>query len=862
MTRIIRPSNSRKFSHRHLESLELRGLLSNLPVIASLIPGGPQLVPPGTVAYAETLSSVGPITSEPANASNVPTGPDQLVITFDRPVNTFDLGLFDIRLDRVEGDGTTTSVFDPSNWPQLVANNNDGFDPTFTTLTIPLNGPLADGHYQIVLVGGSLISSDISDGQWDPFSDYVFSDFTVGSGGVEEERGSPKDPVTSSYLSQNPGTVVTGLKDLGTLPVTSAIEPDSFSPIPGNGVAKLYRFEVPQGHHWQVGIGAQILNSNGSFLTSMGLYRIDPDGNLTQIPLVDQSTGITRTAVHGLTYVGLDSGEYCLAVTGTFTGVSSNGEYQLQLTASPADQPVRVSDFQLNWIRKTDPAPAGLTIQFTGPVSLSPFGKSYKGASPLQVVDTAGRLWSVLPFNYDATTNSLTLVFGDQLPAGTYYLKIGKTNALTDLAGWTPKMDGLPSGYLATWTVSPASESVQPSNLGVVWPLADGPISRTEELSIGATHSYIFDVIVPCFYKLQSTVSSGITAFQILSYDGVTLFDSLATRGFNNNLIHLEAGSYRLVITGRSLNGASLSWTLATQNLGGDSLLDNGVGQWSAQTFGSMTGAEGLNSKGYAGPSQQSANSSISASNFAASQATTLASPPLLTPLASAPLGSPTSQSISVGVVGPSVEAGLVTVADNTRGLLTGIQYASSSRSLVLSASPTPRLDHPSPDADAAELIELTELSTVDADRDALASTEWIMGIGRFVENFLNVWGKESSTASDSGDRRIQLDELATSERIEATKDLNTRDERASMELPLGILVTAAVACRVKEPIRRWWRKDHRGRGTSTLNHNASTGNGRQAGPRGPSRFGHGPHFGIRRRSALTSRTARKSHEG
>ena len=142
MTRIIRPGYYRKFSHRHLEALELRGLLSNLPVMTSPIPGGPQALLPGTVAYSETVPSAGPITSDPANASNVSTSPSQLVITFNQPVNSFDLGLFDIRLDRIGNDGTTTSVFDPSNWPQLIANNNDGLDPTFTTLTISLDTPL------------------------------------------------------------------------------------------------------------------------------------------------------------------------------------------------------------------------------------------------------------------------------------------------------------------------------------------------------------------------------------------------------------------------------------------------------------------------------------------------------------------------------------------------------------------------------------------------------------------------------------------------------------------------------------------------------------------------------------------------
>ena len=74
---------------------------------------------------------------------------------------------------RVDDRGGTSPLFDPA-FPPLAT-----FDPTGTIATIPLDQPLAAGHYRIVLAGGIALSDFLSGGNWDTGVDQSLADFSV-----------------------------------------------------------------------------------------------------------------------------------------------------------------------------------------------------------------------------------------------------------------------------------------------------------------------------------------------------------------------------------------------------------------------------------------------------------------------------------------------------------------------------------------------------------------------------------------------------------------------------------------------------------------------------------------------------------
>ena len=915
MIRAVRQTRKRLFQDCPLESLEWRGLLSTLPSIPSsyvnvsvVAPGSENAGPEqGSIAFGEAIFSDTQITTEPGDGSRTETGPSQL-INFDQPVDSLDLGFNDIRLDRVNGDGTTTPLFDLVNWPQPIANNNDGFDLTFTQLLINLDAPLEPGTYQLVIVGGSMISIDLANGRWDPFEDYAFSTFTIGSpastdpGGENQEESEEEgrgeggsgglggvwheNPAVDQYEALQPNADVQDFTDLGTLPIVSPISSEIQSPIPGKSGVALYRFVVPDGHHWQLGLGAQPVNGAGQFQTSFTLYRLGTNGTWEVVALSDPGGGIRDDARNGLTYLGVDAGTYYLAVTGTFTtpgglSLSSAGTFQLYVEATPADQPSTVTGFQLNWANPDDSSPAGFSIKFSGPIALNGFGEANTSTPPLEVVDANGKVWEIIPLNYLHQDNLLTMVFGNPLPAGTYTLRIGAVNGLTDLAGWTPVAGGLPNGVLATWTVAEKQSPAPDPYLGILWPKSLVGLTGSGLLDQAVSESSRFVVITPGFYKLQTFLGAGEVEVRILAIDGSTYLDTVIDSALDSQQIYLPIGAYTLIWTGHGAEASQFHWVLNAAKIDWESLLNNGVGQWSTLNLGFGTTTNNDPNSNPASPNSNanspnspvtspvlphpSTNSGGSTTGGATTAQVTATQPLLLTPSITTPLGQPTAQIQGIAVVGPAVTSEATVVADNSPGLTAGIRYESNTTAGVgvsqstfeepptfestSASAPTssPAADPPS----QPEMVERSERESREADLNALASADWILGIGEMIQNWLQPSPRNDVVPDESRSNllsRVLIAGKGSGQDAPMGGEGSDRVERASFGLPLGVVVASAIALRAKDPIRRWWRKDGRRLSKAFFSRNrlASDRNGPdRKSPAATEHHRHipGPHF-------------------
>ena len=73
----------------------------------------------------------------------------------------------------------------------------------------------------------------------------------------------------------------------------------------------------------------------------------------------------------------------------------------------------------------------------------------------MTVVNSSGRTWPITATDYQESRNSLSFIFDEPLPAGTYSLEVPAHGGLTDLSG-DPVIgpSGSPPGILATWTVA------------------------------------------------------------------------------------------------------------------------------------------------------------------------------------------------------------------------------------------------------------------------------------------------------------------------------------------------------------------------------------------------------------------------
>jgi hypothetical protein len=221
----------------------------------------------------------------------------------------------------------------------------------------------------------------------------------------------------------------------------------------------------------------------------------------------------------------------------------------------------------------------------------------------------------------------------------------------------------------------------------------------------------------------------------------------------------------------------------------------------------------------------------------------------------------PTTGIQAISTVGPAVTPGAIAVADNSPRLVGGIRYVrtdhvemgdyangqrNDSSTLAVIA---PRSMTPAPNAAAVLTDQVkTDDRSREADRLALSSTDWILGIGQRIQD----WLESSSLGGDllpdldaDAARATSLAGIGQQEESSLQGDDHDRVEQASLRLPLGVLLTTAFVVRTRDPIRRWWKKAARRHANPVSGQNQSTSDNASVGRRENHPNGTKPGFNI-----------------
>ena len=568
-----------------VEALEPRQLLSGVPGVIANVTGSipplgvagsslsaagflaqPADTPVENGAQPGTSASQALITTVPANGAQLIHSPDSLVVTFNQQDNIYWDWWQDgnVQLDQINNDGTTTPLFDPNN-PPLAQ-----FDTSGTQATIPLDPTLMPGHYQIVLVGGSGLSSFLSEGGdlWDPSRDLILADFTVAA------------PVVPA------GVTFDHALDLGT--IGSQVPPQSgYLDLAAAQTYALYEVTLGQGHFWRLGVELDAQRIGYSLLGALTLF----DSNGKVLATRDSGTGLTDAPDDPYLFAGLNPGQYYIGVsgagnlpghpggydpvTGTIgtVGQAQGGSYKLQIVADPADSLTQVTGFSLLRADPVDPTPTGLTLTFSGAIDPN----SLKSNSPVLIYDASGKAWPMTPCSYDG--NQVSFVFNQPLPPGQYTVAVPPSGGLADLTGRAPVSPGPTPGVLATFTVKSATSSAVAGNLGIVWPAVQSGVSQSVTILPGQTVESRVFIPATGFYSLYGSFTQGSTTITRLGPYGLTVIDPASSGLFQKYYMHLAEGVYYFSFSAAGSQSVLGRWTLVPGQIDFEWLVNNGVSQ-------------------------------------------------------------------------------------------------------------------------------------------------------------------------------------------------------------------------------------------------------------------------------------------
>jgi hypothetical protein len=801
---------------------------------------------------AANLISVG--TVQPAPGAQLAQSPQSLVITFNQP-NTgvdqpnyalFDSSGADFQLEQINSDGSRTPVFDLNDSPPPeVSSELATTTRTVTTFTIPLQSSLGldppytlpydltlqPGTYELELVGGTGLSADASGsnpGLWDSSQPHVISRFTVLGAGASLAGATPLGTIGSNVQT-----------------VFGSLNPDDF-----HSAVAIYQFKLGQGHFWQVGLSIGATSIGSGLLPALALF--DANGNV--LATRNAGTGLPSDPNDPYILTGLAPGTYYVGVSGAANLPDVSGGYdpimgtpgaaglhqpggpfafQLGLIAQPHDYSTKLVSFSVDRADPNDPSPTGLTLTFNGPIDLSNLFVPDTRLTALKVIDSSGREWSITAEGYQVQNAQLTLVFDQPLPEGHYSLVMPALGGLTDLAGQPVNAAGEPAGVLADWTVVASTRTRAATDLGVVWPaIADGTnpalgaaFSQTTSLAPGQSATYRWVVTVPGFYKLQTQVLSGTVSILNLGNGQTTVLAASTNLPLQNNLIYLSNGVYGLRFTNVGSKPATVHWTLKTDHLDWEKIVDNGVSQQSALSIMLFSPV----------PSNPESEQDAAASLQGIAGASTLGfsggpSGPLPTSLFvtanTGLLGLQPSIGQTVAPVGPMVDTGSIAVADSSKGLQPGIRYESVSTSDLGPGNGDPPGEvvlsggQPTANDEAIRLAAAgTELrldpgaASAQADDHALGQAEWLVRLGSRINSWLTRSPVNPKIEAHSPPRLLAQPLVASAASAipsESTDVDRNKRSRSSAHSDIGaaatLIVAGTVAFRLRQPLQKWWR--------------------------------------------------------
>ncbi len=797
-----------------LEQLELRALLSG---------------------------SSSPIASlQPYNGQRLSQSPQELVVTFNNLNVPALMGSFDVQIEELNRDGTKTPLWDLGDAPPELS------DATGTELIIPMqkfnygdyeydNVTLPAGQYEIDLVGGTSISYAASGAfgsgplLWDPNQDQPIGTFTILGQGPT---------ISLSDSSLIPGQTTWGWIDPSS--PTSAVD--------------LYKFTLPAGNLWQVGLAISANSIGSSALTDLSLFSADG----TLIASRNSGTGIPANPNDPYLFAGLEPGTYYVGVStasnvpyspggydpvlGT-TGLNGitqpSGLFALNLIESPHVQTTRLLSSTLDYSASDQNSPTGITLTFSGPIDLSNLFVPDVQESALEVLDSQGYAWPLTAESYEVSDASLKLIFDRPLPPGSYTLVSPAMHGLVDLAEQPVLPANGSSSILASWSVSPPVQPPASNNLGVLWPLSSnqtgstgmGSFQETTDLAAGQSISFSFNVIVPGYNKLQTEITAGHIAVEITENNSTTILYASNDQALSSYLLRLDDGTYSLRFINAGSQTATFDWLLTIEALDWEKILNNGVSQTSALSLSLFSTAVldtgpsgGSNSASGAGTNAAFSNSG-SATNFAGSMGTIPTT--LMVTLNTGLIGPPVLSSQSLPAVGPMVDGGSTALANSGNSLDPSISYESTLDLNIWREGQEPPVNPGQPVVQAivtgpvlaaTSAASLThsgpETDRLATDERVLGQVEWLFRLGARVQGWLGTSANGANKPSDvSGSH--PLDNLvqsshALSPGIENPVKKSTK-ERSTAQVDLGTVTCAilvgAAACKLRRPALRWWRK-------------------------------------------------------
>ncbi len=387
----------------------------------------------------------------------------------------------------------------------------------------------------------------------------------------------------------------------------------------------------------------------------------------------------------------------------------------------------------------------------------------------------------------------------------------------------------------------------------------DSSISRTTLLAAGQETAYRFVVICPGTYGIQTLVGAGEADLEVTGPGGTTALTMDNLSGLTHSEMALQPGVYDVRVTAVGSQPAVVQWTLKPLALDYEKIIENGVGQAPALSLslvGSLsadpTATSGL------GAADGVTNAVISGGSAASSVTALVASPVpsslLLVSMDTGLMGLPGADAQQVAAVGPTVEGALASVADRLNGLMPGIRYTSASDSewRLGNGDPPENLGsaegQPAVPQEAAVLAVTAKPETVGAGEDArvLARVDRLLSlVNWFPSGPISSWLGGVSDADHSPRTPESSEILAQSEVPVPARRRKHRSHliEADLTIPLGVILTSAVAYRVRRPLQK------------RLGHKAPA----LEGPRRPHIFyGRGPH--ARRFHAGTTCHARVPH--
>ena len=698
------------------------------------------------------LSTAGVASVSPSDGAVLVQPPQQIVVAFNRNDIPGWLSGFDLQLEELNANGTTTPVWDPQSGLYPVENT----DPSGSQLIVPLesqniftgaiqNITLQPGTYQIDLPaysGVSYAASGTADGLtplWNPFADHAIGTFTL--------------------LGQ--GATLAGATNLGTIGATVQTVSGSLAPANYQQAVDLYKINLAQGHSWQLGLSLGASAIGSGLQPALALF--DAQGNV--IATRNAGTGTAVDPIDPYLFSGLAPGTYYVGVSGAgnlpnvtggydpvtgtpgLVGLNQPGgpfPFQLDLVATPHDQAAQVTSFQVNRLDPLSPVPTSLTLTFSSAVALSNVFVVDAQQHALELLDSSGRVWATTAGSYNAQTATLQLMIDEPLPAGTYTLVSPTLGGLVDLTGAPVTAAGEPAGILGTFAVG-QSGPAPPGDLGVLWPstaakvwptAADSFVERTT-LSPHSQATYRFVVTIPGLYKLQTQTAGGAMSLMLFGNGRTTV---LTTGALANNPLNLAPGVYELRFANSGTAPIAVDWLLKYASIDWEKIIDNGVGQAYALNLGLVSSEASVGGSSALAGSAALAGPGATLGGFASGPIPSS----LLATQTTSLMGVPTMATETIAVIGPTVESGSIAIADAASGLLPGIRYRSAPELAELDATlaaadqtppQPPLLDPRVVPAQATAAID-PESARATADARALASARWLDSIGEMIEGW------------------------------------------------------------------------------------------------------------------------------